>query len=134
MTIKGFQFDTTVKTIEVNGHEYKVDFSDDAISRYMEIGKNMETVLLEEQRLLESSEDMSIEMAKNTQIKQREAVKEVIEAFLGEGTFDGLYDMSGRSIINLMSLVEYLNEFMSEQLFDKVEAKKEKYLKNKKSK
>ena len=132
---KGFQFETTTKEIEVNGNAYKVDFSDDAMNRYMEVGHKMQSIMLEEQEKLEShGENLPIEVLKETQIKQREAVKEVLEAFLGEGTFDGLYDMAGRSVINLLALVDYLNTFMDEQTFQKIEAKKEKYLKNKKTK
>jgi hypothetical protein len=134
-TIKGFQFETTTKEIEVNGHAYKVDFSDDAMNRYMEVGAKMQKVMIAEQTMIESfGDDLPVEAIKETQIKQREAVKEVLEAFLGEGTFDSLYDMSGRSIINLLALVEYLNTFLDEQTFQKIEAKKEKYLKNKKAK
>ncbi len=57
-----------------------------------------------------------------------------METFLGENTFDELYEKAGKSISNLISLVDYLNNLYIEEAKEKAEKAQAKYLANIKSK
>ena len=130
MTIAKFEFKKTYKEIDINGDIYRVNFDDEAMDRYLDVATDARDEF-------KSLEQFDVENATKEELhghrdKQKEAVKKVIEAFLGEGTFGGLYELAGRSVLNLMSLVHYLIELYEDEQNESIEEKKAKYIKKKK--
>jgi hypothetical protein len=125
-----FEFKKTFKEIDINGEIYRVSFDDEAMDRYMDVA----TDARDEFKALDQFdvENASKEELHGHRDKQKEAVKKVIEAFLGEESFDGLYEMAGRSVLNLMSLVSYLIDLYEQEQSEALDVKKDKYLKKKK--
>lgn len=129
MTIAKFEFKKTYKEIDINGEVHRVSFDDEAMDRYVDVA----TDARDEFKALEK---FDIDNASKEELyahrdKQKDAVKRVIEAFLGKGTFDGLYELAGKSVLNLMGLVRYLIELYEEEQESMMEEKKAKYIKKK---
>ncbi|NIA59429.1 hypothetical protein G5716_13970 [Bacillus pacificus] len=134
MTQFKFEFEKTYKEVEVAGKVYQVEFNDDAINKYQKSFKNFEKKTKEVKDLIPDYEKATDEEIDNVMNKQKELVKHVVETFLGENSFDELYVKSGKSIGNLMSLVDYLNNLYIEEAKEKAEKAQAKYLANIKSK
>lgn len=130
MTQFKFEFEKTYKEVEVAGKVYQVEFNDDAINKYQKSFKNFEKKTKEVKDLIPDYEKATDEEIDNVMNKQKELVKHVVETFLGENSFDELYVKSGKSIGNLMSLVDYLNNLYIEEAKEKAEKAQAKYLAN----
>lgn len=127
-----FNFEKTYKEIDVSGDIYRVEFNDEALTRYQKAVKRFNQGIKEAQSALEK---VNIETDSDDEIqkvsdKQKDVVKDVVEVFLGEGTFDGLYEKAGKSVMNLMSLVNYLIDIYSSEMKSKTEDARKKYLEN----
>lgn len=130
MTQFKFEFEKTYKEVEVAGKVYQVEFNDDAINKYQKSLKTFEKQTKEVQGLIPDYEKATDEEFDNVMNKQKELVKHVVETFLGENTFDELYEKAGKSISNLISLVDYLNNLYIEEAKEKAEKAQAKYLAN----
>lgn len=127
-----FNFEKTYKEIDISGEIYHVEFNDEALTRYQKSVKRFNQGIKEAQEALNN---VNIEIDSDEEIqkvsdKQKDVVKEVVETFLGEGTFDGLYEKAGKSVMNLMSLVNYLIEIYTSEMQSKTEDARKKYLEN----
>lgn len=130
MTRFKFEFEKTYKEIDVAGTVYQVDFNDESITKYQKAFKRFDKeikVVTDSISDYESATDEAIEEVAN---KQKEVVKDIVETFLGEGTFDSLYEKAGKSSTNLMGLVHYLNGLYVEEEKKKADETRNKYLNN----
>ncbi|PFW55873.1 hypothetical protein COL13_17870 [Bacillus cereus] len=130
MTQFKFEFEKTYKEIDVAGTVYQVDFNDESITKYQKAFKRFDKeikVVTDSISDYESATDEVIEEVAN---KQKEVVKDIVETFLGEGTFDSLYEKAGKSSANLMGLVHYLNGLYVEEEKKKADETRNKYLNN----
>lgn len=130
MTQFRFEFEKTYKEVDVAGKVYQVEFNDEAINKYQKSLKSFEKKTKEVKDLIPDYEKATDEEFDNVMNKQKELVKHVVETFLGENTFDELYEKAGKSIGNLMSLVDYLNNLYIEEAKEKAEKAQAKYLAN----
>ncbi|GAB6669605.1 TPA: hypothetical protein ACOQ44_005774 [Bacillus cereus] len=130
MTQFKFEFEKTYKEVDVAGEVYRVEFNDDALVKYQKAFKRFDKGINEATESVidyESATDEAIEEASR---KQKEVVKDIVETFLGEGTFDSLYEKSGKAALNLMGLVHYLNRLYIDEENKKVDETRNKYLNN----
>lgn len=125
-----FEFKKTYKEVDVAGKVYQVEFNDEAINKYQKSLKSFGKKTKEVQNLILDYDKATDEEIDNVMNKQKELVKHVVETFLGENTFDELYEKAGKSIGNLMSLVDYLNNLYIEEAKEKAEKAQAKYLAN----
>ncbi|MGG1339882.1 hypothetical protein ABE244_04670 [Bacillus toyonensis] len=130
MTQFKFEFEKTYKEVDVAGKVYQVEFNDEAINKYQKSLKSFEKKTKEVQDLIPDYDKAMDEEIDNVMNKQKELVKHVVETFLGENTFDELYEKAGKSIGNLISLVDYLNNLYIEEAKRKAEQAQAKYLAN----
>lgn len=130
MTQFKFEFEKTYKEVDVAGKVYQVEFNDEAINKYQKSLKSFEKKTKEVQDLIPDYDKATDEEIDNVMNKQKELVKHVVETFLGENTFDELYEKAGKSIGNLISLVDYLNNLYIEEAKRKAEQAQAKYLAN----
>ncbi|MCC2397544.1 hypothetical protein LKL95_27600 [Bacillus cereus] len=127
-----FDFEKTYKEIDVAGKVYKVAFDDDAMLKYQIASKEYEAKVQEVQNLVPDIEKASIEELKLLNEKQKALFKETIELFLGDDTFEELYEKAGRSVIQLTGLLDYLTGLVEEELKSQSASVQDKYLQNKK--
>ncbi|WMY18279.1 hypothetical protein P3F89_27555 (plasmid) [Bacillus tropicus] len=125
-----FNFEKTYKEVDVAGKLFRVEFNDDALNRYQKSLKRFKVSTEELQNAAtdyEKATDAEIDALSE---KQKEITKDVVDTFLGKGAFEELYDIAGRSVANLLSLVHYLNDLYAEETLKKTNESQSKYLAN----
>lgn len=125
-----FNFEKTYKEVDVAGKIYKVEFNDDALNRYQKSIKRFKSATEELQNSITDYENTTDEDIDTSTEKQKEITKDFIDTFLGEGAFEELYDIAGRAVANLLSLVHYLNDLYVEEQLKKQSESQSKYLAN----
>ncbi|WP_019779152.1 hypothetical protein, partial [Streptococcus sobrinus] len=107
-----------------------VDFSDEALAKYQKALKRFEKKIKESEGNITDYETATDESIDEFWKQQKEVTKDIIETYLGEGTFEDLYEKAGRVSKNLMNLVHYLNGMYLEEVQKKDEEMLNKYLSN----
>ncbi|MGG1339659.1 hypothetical protein ABE244_03530 [Bacillus toyonensis] len=130
MTQFKFEFEKTYKEVDVAGEVYQVEFNDDALTRYQKAFKRFDKEFKEVTGSIADYETATDESIDKIAKKQRDLVKDIVETFLGDGTFDSLYEKAGRASANLLGLVHYLNELYFEETQKKADETRDKYLSN----
>lgn len=125
--MKKFEFGKAYEEIEINGKRYRVDFSDDKLKQY----QDMFYKFYQEAQEIEQAdiEEMTPEEQSVLLEKQRQNMKTVTETMLGEGTFDELFELAGRSTWNYMKLIEFLAETIEQRFNEIKEERRKKYVK-----
>lgn len=125
--MRKFEFSKSYEEIEVHGKTYKLDFSDDKRKEYIqEIQKfHKRFQKLEKVNTDEMTEEESLQHFEDI----KAIVKEIVEVLLGEGSFDQLYEDSGRSIMNIFDLIIYLKSIVEEKNTRNLEKKQKQYVK-----
>lgn len=127
--MRKFEFKKTFEEVEIAGKVYRIEFNDDKIREYQEkfhsLGADVQELLnVDEMKLTKEEREKRFE-------KGKQLVCSVIDMLLGEGSFDELYEKSGRSIINMYDLVEFLAEIVNERSAQNREEKRQQYVKPK---
>ncbi|MGN4448231.1 hypothetical protein ACTFOB_25605 [Bacillus cereus group sp. MYBK79-1] len=130
MTQFKFEFKKTYKEVDVAGKLFKVEFNDDALNKYQKSLKRFKDSTNELQNSIADYEKATDEEIDAATEKQKEITKDVVETFLGEGTFEELYEIAGRAVANLLGLVHYLQEIYIEESMKTAEKSQSKYLAN----
>lgn len=130
MTQFKFEFEKTYKEVDVAGKLFKVEFNDDALNKYQKALKQFKRGTEELQSMIPDFEAASDKEIDAVTEKQKDLTKQVVETFLGEGTFEELYEIAGRAVANLLSLVHYLNDIYVEESMKTAENSQSKYLAN----
>lgn len=125
-----FNFEKTYKEIDVAGKLYKVAFDDDSMLRYQVSFKEYESKVAEAQKIAPDVMEATVEQLKEMAEKQKDLMKTAIEIFLGEETFEELYEKAGRSSINLIGLIDYMMTLVKEELESRTGEVNSKYLAN----
>lgn len=125
-----FEFEKTYKEIDVAGTVYQVEFNDEAITKYQKAFKRFDKEIKVVTDSISDYESATDEVFEEVAKKQKEVVKDIVETFLGDGSFDSLYEKAGKSSTNLMGLVHYLNGLYVEEEKKKADETRNKYLNN----
>ncbi|NNV07124.1 hypothetical protein ETC03_12105 [Geobacillus sp. MMMUD3] len=125
--MRKFEFSKAYEEVEINGKVYRIDFSDDVLGEYQKKIKQYydESKELTEQDIASMSDDQQAELL----AKQRQNMKSLTEALLGEGTFDELFEAAGRSTVVYAELLEFLTELFAEKAEKMKEDRRKKYVK-----
>lgn len=130
-----FTFEKTYKEIDIAGELHRIDFDDEARLKYQKAIKSfsdLSKVAQDKLNALGDIDNVSDELIEQSDKEQKELVKGMVETFLGDGSFDSLYEKAGRSVINLMGLVSYLTELYTSEISKTSENSRLQYLNNKK--
>ncbi|PFD98922.1 hypothetical protein CN288_20330 [Bacillus sp. AFS023182] len=130
MTQFKFEFEKTYKEVDIAGEIHRVEFNDEALSKHQKAIKRFDKGIKEVTESVKDYEKATDEAIEATAQKQKEVTKDIVETFLGEGTFEKLYEKAGKSVMNLMELVHYLISIYAEENAKKTEKAREKYLTN----
>lgn len=125
--MRKFEFSKSYEEVEIHGTVYRVDFSDDKLKQY----QNMFYKFYQEAQEVEQAdiEKMTLEEQNALLEKQRQNMKTVTETLLGEGTFDELFELAGRSTWSYMKLIEFLAETIEQRFNEIKEERRKKYVK-----
>ena len=125
--MRKFEFGKAYEEIEINGKPYQIDFSDDKLKQY----QDMFYKFYQEAQEIEQADIEKMTPEEQTALleKQRQNMKTVTETMLGEGTFEELFELAGRSTWNYMKLIEFLAEIIEERFSEIKEERRKKYVK-----
>lgn len=128
--MRKFEFKKAYEEIEISGDVYRIDMSDQKIKEYQvefhefyKDSRRFEKINVEELEVEEQAKVLDDALA---------MVKKITESLLGKGTFEELYKKSGKSINNMIDLIDYLADIVEQKLKSNSEKKRNKYLKHKK--
>jgi len=125
--MRKFEFEKSYEEVEIAGKVYKVDFSDERLQGYF---KSFETFKKKSEELEKIDiENLSIEQQEELLSTQRGNMKLVTEQILGEGTFDELFELAGRSTFTYYDLLFFLMEILDEKGNKVKDDKRLKYVK-----
>ncbi|MEN1938977.1 hypothetical protein AAIE21_26490 [Paenibacillus sp. 102] len=130
MTQFKFEFEKTYKEVDIAGQVYRVNFDDESLTKYHKAFSRFDKKIKEATGIIKDYETATDEDFEETAQKQKEVTRDIVETFLGEGTFDDLYEKAGKSSTNLMGLVHYLNSIYLEENQKKADEARNKYLSN----
>lgn len=125
-----FDFGKTYKEIDVNGKLYKMDMSDDAQDGILDALKKAQD--LADASKKKDPENMTAEELKEMRVEQRDIAIGVVDAFLGEGSGQELYESLGRSTATLLKLINSLQETFQGFINASYEDEKKKFTKKSK--
>jgi len=129
--MRKFTFDKSYEEIDLEGKIYKIDMSDEAIKKYQ---LAMHKYHVEAQKLEKVDvSKLDFEEQKKTFIQALELQKKFIETILGKGSFDELYEKSGKSSSNMVELVVFLGEIIGDKVKKLKEKQRNLYVKNKRN-
>ncbi|EGL83736.1 Phage protein gp14 [Caldalkalibacillus thermarum TA2.A1] len=117
---------------EIGGKVYKVYYDDDSLRKYE---KQCHKFADEAEAKPEKEiSQMSEEEKKKLEEKQRGLLKETIETFFGENTYEEIYEAAGRSLVNMTKVVMALSEWLDSKMNVAQQKRREHYTKRNKKK
>ena len=114
-----FKFKKAYEEIMINDQLYTIDFSDEAIMGYQKKFNEF----YQKYQALQTKEEQDTEFT-----EAKELMSEVVNAILGENKFDILYLESGKSLYNMMDLVEVLSGLIGDKVENIREKNRQKYV------
>ena len=128
--LRKFEFNKSYEEFTIADKDYKMEFNDEKMVEY---NKAFDKFYVESKRINEI-DTKDITPKKNEEVfkEMKELTKGVINTLLYEGVYEELYEASGRSLINLIEMVEFLSEIVGEKMERIRNDKKKKYIVKKK--
>lgn len=122
-----FNFEKTYKEIEIGDKIYKMEMNDEAQERAAVSYKKVKefTHKYSQEKIEAMDEELLTDIAKD----QKQFAVEMVDSFLGGGTGEELYELAGRSSVNLMKLVRELMAMFEEFAGASYEDEKKKFTK-----
>ncbi|MBU9711061.1 hypothetical protein [Evansella tamaricis] len=135
MAVKKFEFKQTYEEIEAGGKVYRMYMDDESLKKYKKLYQKYQNEYKDIQNIDEESFlDMSDEEQESWEKKSREIIENFITGVLGEGSFDELYELSGRSLLNMSELVYFLVDLQQAKTHQMQNEKVQDYYKKRKKK
>ncbi|CAG7568857.1 Uncharacterised protein [Streptococcus pneumoniae] len=124
-----FEFKSTVKEITIGGETFSMNFDDDSLMDYMDGFKSyadkIETLKQNAPELSTATEEQLKEMKKS----QTEILAGTIDMLLGEGKFKVVYELAGKSSMQIVALIDALMQMVQDELGEQSNGALDRYLK-----
>lgn len=112
MSVIKIELEKPVQEFEIGGKVYEVFYDDESLKKYEKQAKVFYDKTRKEINLDEADES-EVEAFEN---EMRELLKDTLECFFGGGSYQSIYEASGKSLINLAKVVQVLVKWMSGKL------------------
>lgn len=124
--VKRFDFNKTYEEVDIAGEIFQIEFNDQKIELYMKKIDffRKESVRLNKIDTSKLSSDEQLEVFSEMQA----VTKDMIEAFIGENTYDPLYEKAGNSLMNMLDLAIYLADVVDARTKKEQADRKKKYV------
>lgn len=112
MSVIKIQLDKPIQEFEIGGKVYEVNYDDESLKKY----EGQAKVFYDKTRKeinLDKAEESEVEAFEK---EMRDLLKDTLECFFGEGSYQSIYEASGKSLINLAKVVQVLVDWMSGKL------------------
>ncbi len=127
-----FTFDAPYDEIDINSKTYKLYYDDDSLQRYQQQAKKYEKEGNKHLKKKNEIPNMTEAQRKELEKQGKAFQKDFIESFYGKGSYEELYEASGRSMLQLVPLVEYTFQWLEGKVPDLDQKKKAYYTKKRK--
>lgn len=127
MTVIKIDLEIPKQEFEIGGKLFDVYYDDDNLKKHermyrkmmkkYEKYKNLDLSKLPEEEIYRAEEDV------------KEAMKEIIETYFGADTFDFIYQAGGKSVYNMIKVVDIVNDKLSEKMGTSKAEKANNYIK-----
>ena len=115
---------------EIGGQVYKVYYDDDSFRKY----EKQCHKFAEEADVKVDAAKLTDDEKKALEEKQRGLLKETIETFFGEGSFEEIYEAAGKSLVNITKVVMALSEWLDSKMNVAQQKRREYYTKRNRKK
>ena len=125
--MRKFNFGSTYEEIEMAGKVYRFKYDDESIIEYHKAFTEFyrDTQKLQE---IDGSELEEKELLK-VYADIRRVSKGILDSILGEGTYDELYEKSGKSTMAMVDAINFVSDVVGELLGDVKDQQKSEYTK-----
>lgn len=125
--MKKFNFNNIYEKVEMAGKVYEIRFDDESIIKYHETF----TEFYRDTREIQSIDGSKLddEGLEDLYKEIRSVSRKVLDAVLGEGAYDDLYDKSGKSTMAMVDAITFLSDVVGEALGDIKERQRDRYVK-----
>lgn len=126
-----FTFDKPYDEVEIHGETFKLYFDDESLRKYQKQAVAYQQEVKEFLDRQAKIPEMSEEEIKELEEQGLKFIRDFVEEFYGEGSFEKFYEQSGKAMINFMPLVEFTLEWLQNKTPD-TDRKREYYVGKKK--
>lgn len=124
--MRKFEFSNPNKEVEIAGEVYTIDLSDDKVIEYQQFARKAASSV-------GKTAEIDLETATEEEVKASHAEAknfciDYFELVTGPGSFDKFYEKSGKSLIEMSELMNFLTEVIGEKAAEVKEQQKSKYL------
>lgn len=120
------KLDKPVQIFEINGLDFNVYYDDETIENYkdalLNFSKEYDTLKVKD------VDKLSKEEADEVRAKQIKLIENLIEVIFGEDSYEKIYMLTGKSMLNLLDVIEAFSGWLSDK-FSKYKQEKQKYYK-----
>lgn len=109
MAVFKVEFDKPYDEFEIGGETYRAYYDDESLKKYE---KAAEKFSKEAQKKVDL-ENMTAKQKKALEDRQTKAIKETVEIFFGEGSFEPIYEASGKSMLNMTKVLEAVFDWLN---------------------
>lgn len=103
-------FDKPIQIFTINGKNYEVFYDDDALNRYVKV---LSKFTNENDALKEVDfQNISFEEQETIREKQTKMVSEFFSEVFGAGAYDEIYNSIGRSMFNMVHVIEAFSDWL----------------------
>lgn len=120
------KLDKPVQIFEINGLDFKVYYDDKAIENYKDAMLNFSKEY--DALKVDDLDKLSKEEADEVKDKQVKLIENLIEVIFGEDSYDKIYMLTGKSMLNLLDVIEAFSDWLSKK-FNKYKQEKQSYYK-----
>ncbi|WP_077623842.1 hypothetical protein [Sediminibacillus massiliensis] len=113
--------------VEIAGEDYKLFYDDESLKRYQKQAQIYSKKASDYAKKQDKIPEMSEKERKKLEDEGFEFVKEFIETFLGAGSYEKMYQACGKSMINLVGLINQIMEWLDSKLATVDDKKKQRY-------
>ncbi|MCT8138645.1 hypothetical protein H1D32_13375 [Anaerobacillus sp. CMMVII] len=120
-----FTFEKPYEEFEVNGKVYQVHYDDDSMESYRKQALVYKNGV--EQFITVDLDQISAEEQEELKENAEKLTTDLIEMFFGKGTFNEIYEVSGRSYINVSNLLRFMFDWVNTKIGNLEQIKKDYY-------
>lgn len=123
-----FEFKSTVKEITIGGKTFSMNFDDDSLMSYMDGFKSYADKI---EALKQGAPEVSTateEQLKEMKKSQTEILAGTIDMLLGKGKFKVIYELAGKSSMQIVALIDALMQMVQDELGEQSNGALDRYL------
>ncbi|PJZ00384.1 hypothetical protein CPT06_11205 [Bacillus vallismortis] len=129
MSVIKINIDKPIQEFDIGGNIYEMPYDDESLQRYMSQMRKFHKRSVEFSK--KPFEDMTEKEQTELEAAGREESKQALELFFGEGSYESIYEACGKSVFNLLNVIEAIGEFVQSKTNAMKQEKKNSYTKRK---